>query len=450
MAYMNVDEIASAMTALARQYPASCTQIVLPHRSHEGRSISALRLGTLPIDQGDVMLITGSAHAREWGGADTCISLAADLLEAHANKTGLVYGNKTFTRGEVASIITGLHLVILPDVNPDGRAWSQGHDRMWRRNRNPHYANGNPDCIGVDLNRNYDFLWDYKKHYSASADVGTSDQPCDPQQTWRGPAPLSEPEVQNVDYLLHLFPRLRWYVDIHSYGELILYPWGDDESQTSNPAMNFQNAAYDGKRGVPSDNYREYIPASDLSLHKDMAAKMAAAIKSVRGTRYAPQPGFDLYPTSGCADDYAYSLHRIKASVPKIHAFTIEFGTQFQPPWSEMSKIIGDLSAGLITLALYGPQRAGSMTLRLDTPELKIGKSKRGEILLSVDSLQNLEVIVEASSGFTAVSLDVRGAVGQRQLRIPVRARRRRQGSIVLRCPQTQQRWEVPVTVGEY
>ena len=46
-------------------------------------------------------------------------------------------------------------------MNPDGRHFSQTTDALWRRNRNPAECGGDTDCIGVDLNRNQEFLWDF-------------------------------------------------------------------------------------------------------------------------------------------------------------------------------------------------------------------------------------------------------------------------------------------------
>lgn len=45
-----------------------------------------------------------------------------------------------------------------------------------------------------------------------------------------------------------------------------MYPWGDDENQTSDPIMNFYNSVYDGLRGKVEDtNYKEYISIADLT-----------------------------------------------------------------------------------------------------------------------------------------------------------------------------------------
>jgi uncharacterized transporter YbjL len=43
--YLNVTEIESGILTLANQYPLLCERIVLPNKSVEGRTISALRIG---------------------------------------------------------------------------------------------------------------------------------------------------------------------------------------------------------------------------------------------------------------------------------------------------------------------------------------------------------------------------------------------------------------------
>ena len=65
-----------------------------------------------------------------------------------------------------------------------------------------------------------------------------------------GRRPVSEPETANVAWLLDRVPSVGYFIDIHSFGEDILYNWGDDDDQTTDPAMNFRNPAFDGKRGI--------------------------------------------------------------------------------------------------------------------------------------------------------------------------------------------------------
>ena len=249
---------------------------------------------------------------------------------------------------------------MIPQVNPDGRHHSQTVKAMWRKNRNPDDAGGRPSCVGVDLNRNYNFLWDFPKHFSPDADVATSDDPCDRSQTYRGRSPTSERETRNVVWLMDQNPLIRWSIDLHSYGKLILYPWGDDENQTTNPDMHFNNPVYDGRRGTAGESgYRAYIKQADLKTFKALAQEMARAIKAVRGQVYEPQQGFALYPTSGTVDDWAYSRHLTDPAKPKVWAYTLEWGEEFQPPWTEMEMIIEDVSAGLVAFAAGALRRSG-------------------------------------------------------------------------------------------
>lgn len=349
MAYLNIKEVESAIIALNNKYPNITELITLPHKSIENRISHALRISSNLQSRKDTIFLTGGVHAREWGSCEICVFLAADLLEAYVQNTGLIYGGKTFSQNEVQSIFESMDFIIFPDVNPDGRFHSQTNEAMWRKNRNPADSGGEDRCIGVDLNRNFDFLWNFPEHFSPAAGVATSTDPCSPSQTYNGSAPVSEPETKNVVWVFDNFPQIKWYVDIHCHGEKILTSWGDDENQSNNPVMNFKNPSFNNIRGVDEDEaYKEYIPNDDQRLCKELASSMADGIEAVRGKNYKVQQAFDLYPTSGTSDDYAYSRHLTDPSKGKIYGFTIEWGTEFQPPWTEMEHIISDICAGIV------------------------------------------------------------------------------------------------------
>lgn len=360
MSYLNADEIESAISNLSSNYQNLCRLIRLQNTTIEGRTCHALYIGKQLDSNNNTVFVTGGVHAREWGSPDICVYFAADMLEAYADNTGLRYGGKYFNADEIRSIVEGLNILIFPCVNPDGRHYSQTSDPMWRRNRNPSESAGNPDCVGVDLNRNFNFLWDFTRFFSPLAVVRTSADPCDDvTQTYRGSAPFSEPETMNVKWLLDNYPMIKWYIDIHSYGEDILHCWGDDENQSGDPSMNFSNPLYNSKRGLKGDDgYREYMPNTDLNNAVVLANSIHDGIEGVRGKKYTVGPGFDLYATSGASDDYATS-RKFFQSDSKILGFTIEWGerretdeTSFHPPWAEMEKIVSDISAGILQFCL--------------------------------------------------------------------------------------------------
>ncbi|WP_037677391.1 M14 family metallopeptidase [Streptomyces griseus] len=353
--YLNVAEIESAITSLHGAYPGATELLTPPHPTHEGRTTSLLRVGTRPADETDGILLLGGVHAREWVPPDALISLAADLLEAHDRGTGLGYGSSSFTAAEVARVVEGLSLYVFPCVNPDGRAFSQAASPMWRKNRRPAPAgHTGPTCAGVDLNRNFDFLWEFTKKFAPDSKVRTSADPCDPE-TYRGPGVESEPETRNVVWALKHPPRIRWMVDVHSSGPVILHSWGSDQNQTTTPGDNFRNPALDGVRGRKDDGIGEFIPEQDLKIAVGLAERMSDAVRAVRGVEYAAEAAYGLYPTSGASDDYAYSRHFTDPAATKVLGFTIECGTAFQPPFGEAEEVIREVSAGLLALAVEAP-----------------------------------------------------------------------------------------------
>ena len=350
MAYLNVSEIESALQNLATAYPATTELLRAPNLSHEGRQVRVLRIGTKSNDEVDGILILGGVHAREWVPPDALISLAADLLEAYKLGTGLGYGNKTFAASEIRKVMESLNLFVCACVNPDGRLYSQTNEPLWRKNRRPHPGGG--DCVGVDINRNFDFLWDHLAKFAPDSGVSASEDPCD-RNVYRGPSAASEPEVRNVVWLLDTFPRIRWHLDVHSAVPVILHSWGSDQNQTTEPNQTFLNSTFDGARGRINDpEYGEYITPGDLEIAETLSTRMNDAVKAVRGSNYGVEQAYGLYPTSGASDDYAFSRHFADPSKTKVYGFTVECGDSFQPPWSEAEEVIREVSAGVIAFSL--------------------------------------------------------------------------------------------------
>jgi murein tripeptide amidase MpaA len=352
--YLAVSEVESALSALAQPPNDTFVQLLTPpHQTWEARVCHAVKVGkgTNPGRVG--VCLIGGVHAREWGSPDILIFFLTQLAGAYRGGTGLSLGGKTFTAAQVKAVVDTKDLYVFPQVNPDGRHHSLTVDPSWRMNRRPGPANS-PTCAGVDINRNYDFLWRYTEYFSPDAPVANSTDPCDPQQTYIGPGPASEPETRNVVWMFDTFPGIRYFIDLHSYGEKILYCWGDDEDQTADPGMNFRNPAYDGKRGVVGDAaYREYIPPDDRAAVVALAGQMWDAIAAVRGRAYEVEQSLDLYPTAGTSDDYAFSRHLADPARPKVYGFTIEWGrdsnpTPFHPPYPEMKQVMAEVAAGLL------------------------------------------------------------------------------------------------------
>lgn len=107
------------------------------------------------------------------------------------------------TTGEGAERLSEVRVVAVPMVNPDGT----GTDRRVNNN-------------GVDLNRNYDYNWGL---------YGTSDTPNWATGTYRGDAPLSEPETAaNAALMREIQPEV--YLSMHTGSHDIVLPWRQYDS----------------------------------------------------------------------------------------------------------------------------------------------------------------------------------------------------------------------------
>ena len=96
-------------------------------------------------------------HGREW----ISVAVATYII------------NEIVEDGQGDKFKENLNFHILPVANPDGYiyTWSNSTDiktRLWRKNRNSTWVDGDSifkknqsvaNCVGVDLNRNFDFHW---------------------------------------------------------------------------------------------------------------------------------------------------------------------------------------------------------------------------------------------------------------------------------------------------
>ena len=110
-------------------------------------------------------------------------------------------------------------MFFVPVINPDGYLYNEKTDPngggFWRKNR----KNGN----GIDNNRNYDYYINGDPADGIWGGEGASNDPNN--QTYHGTAPFSEVENQAIKWFCeqHDFVMA---LNNHSYGELLLYPYG--------------------------------------------------------------------------------------------------------------------------------------------------------------------------------------------------------------------------------
>ncbi len=240
--------------------------------SLENREIYAVKISdNAGADEDEAgVLILGCHHAREWISVEVPYLVARHLAENYE------------TDPAVRNLVDRSEIWIVPLVNPDGLEYSINTYRYWRKNRRAN-ADGS---FGVDLNRNYSYMWGFD-------DEGSSPDP--QSEVFRGGSPFSEPEARAVRDLVLSRP-FQAVVSYHSYSQSILYPWGFIDLATDKDAL-----------------------MSDLGLD------MAARIESVNGRRYVcGRAAAVLYTTNGDTTDWTFAVAGIPSytiELPPIDAY---------------------------------------------------------------------------------------------------------------------------------
>lgn len=347
--YRTIAQLDTAIETLENTRPDLCTRLRLSD-SIESNPIYALRLRAGGGSNRRGILIVGGMHARELMNPDTIIELAYDLASAYATETGLSYGGAEWSALDIRVMMETLDIWMLPCANPDGRhhVMKTGGDWNWRMNRRD---NLNTPCDGVDLNRNCDFMWRV---------VGptTVCDPCSPTQGFVGRLPFSEPESQNIHTLCDAH-RIDVFVDVHSFSEFVLFPWGHAPTQTTQTAPRFTDLPFGFCRPLDPPGHREYMSPRDQFRYRTVSATVRDAISAVRGRNYILKTIYEVYngTTTGTSSDYVYSRHIANPALRKTYAFAFETGPDlgvgrtresFQP--GDPEPIKRDTKAGLVAL----------------------------------------------------------------------------------------------------
>ncbi len=298
-AYHTWQELGAELAALAESYP-DIMRLTSIGRSVEGREIWAVKLSDHPDleeDEAEVLL-TANIHAREIITPEILLDLIHHLTTQYGHDSML-------TR-----LVDERQIWLVPMLNPDGHLRVENGDIWWRKNCRPN-ADGS---IGVDLNRNFGYMWGYD-------DYGSSPRPA--SETYRGRAPFSEPETAALRDLAaaHRFAAV---VNYHSYARAVLLPWG-------------------------------YIYAN--TPHHQVFLELGRNLSAASGYKYGNWAMGMLYGTNGDADDYFYGASQ---GARPCFSVTIEVGTAFHPPEEEMSRLIAENRPASLYIAYIADKLAGN------------------------------------------------------------------------------------------
>jgi carboxypeptidase T len=289
--YRTVEETYSDLAALSAAYPklARWTDIGDSWEKTASNEASGHDIHSLVLTKRaagltspkPILVVMAAIHAREYATAELATRFAEHLVENYGRDADITW------------LLDYHEIHIIPVVNPDGRKLAElgYYQRKNTNNTNGGACSVPPEAFsqyGTDLNRNYSYKWG-----------GASLEAC--SETYQGPSATSEPEtVALEEYVRAMFPDQRGegiepapdstsglFISLHSYGQLVLWPWG----YTYSPAPN------------------------ELQL-QTLGHKLAFF------NDYHPEQASDLYLTTGDSDDFVYGELGIAA-------YTFELGTDF-------------------------------------------------------------------------------------------------------------------------
>lgn len=320
MMYRTVAQLDSVTNILSAFFPAIFHREQLPETSIQGRPVWALRMraGGGGGSRRAVLLV-GGTHARELMNPDAIADLAIDLVLSYLNETNITYGGRTWAASEIKLILESLDIWMVFCANPDGREYVMTVDDLWRKNRRDNPGVVCPNAVdpdGVDLNRNADFVWGVTQGQ-------TSCNPC--SDVYVGASAFSEPETRNIRSLLNTH-AIDTFADVHSFSELILFPWGHAPTQTTDPSKRFTTLPTGTCSTIGVPGYQEYMPPRDLQRFQTVGNQIRSDINAVRGRLYTNQASIGLYPTTGTQSDYVYSRHIANPALHKTYGYTFETG----------------------------------------------------------------------------------------------------------------------------
>lgn len=310
--YRTVEETFASAEDIVADYPQLATWIDVgdswekTQNAAEGYDMMVLRLTNAAVPGPKPKMFAISAiHAREYTTAELNTRFAEYLVQNYD------------VDPDVTWLLDYHEVHLLLQANPDGRKHAETGD-FWRKNTNENYCSPTSSNRGADLNRNFEFQW--------GCCGGSSSSQC--SETYRGPSPASEPEVQAImDYERAIFPDQRdspldasapitatgVFLDIHSSGQLVLWPWGWGEEVAPNGT-----------------------------------ALQTFGRKFAYFNNYYPEQAIGLYPTDGTTDDFAYGDLGVAA-------YTFELGTTF---FQSCSYFENTLIPGNMPALLYGAKVA--------------------------------------------------------------------------------------------
>ncbi len=268
--YAEVGDVLAAAEATFGQGTGAILKRYTLGQSFEGRDIWAVKISDrVASDEAEPEVLAESAmHAREHLTVEMSLYMI-DLLTTN-------YGKTDALGIRVTQLVNTREIWVIPMLNPDGAEYDHldGVWHGWRKNRQTIPGS---DAIGIDLNRNWGYMW--------ACCGGSSTKPGSPQ--FRGQFPFQAVEnvvlrnfilSRRVDGVQQIKAIFNW----HTTGEFVLWPYGFTKDDVP-PQM----------------------------THDDHGAFVTIGQRIAELSGYYPRQGSDSYIYDGDFPAWAYGHQRI-------------------------------------------------------------------------------------------------------------------------------------------
>jgi len=260
--------------------------------TYENRTVYGLSISKAPMGAPQIY-VDGGIHAREWISPAVVQYLIGQFVNHSSDP-------------RIGNYLSKIEWTFVPVWNADGYSYTWTNDPNWRKNRQP---NKGSTCVGTDICRNFAAGWGIPD--------GSSSDPC--KDDYHGLGPWSAPEAAFFrDYAMKNLPRLKGYINFHSYDESWLTNYG----------------------------YTKNLP-TDYNLQEATAKKITDSIRTVHGQQYRYGPAYTtIYPAAGIPSDWTYDdLKTVLSQAVELR------GNSFQPPPNLIIPVGEEILAGVLELA---------------------------------------------------------------------------------------------------
>jgi hypothetical protein len=291
-AFLTYEQYVEKINILREKYP-QLIEIESIGVTNENNNIYAVKFKS-KYHSNKGILFTGMHHARE------PTSLMMNMYIIHK----LIFLNHINDKA-IRDLLDSVNIYFVPILNIDGYKLNVDNYFKYNRDLKRSMVRKNrqkaPDeifqkctefeeydrvTIGVDLNRNYGYMFNYD-------DVGSSSKAC--QDDYRGPHAFSEPETSAIKNFIENHPEIKIAFNYHSWGNLLIRPFNYATSVDSEMKL-FTNYT------IYKQLYDEFVEEGNFP-HNFLSGN---GMKTIN------------YPANGEASDWMLGEKRILAFSPEL------------------------------------------------------------------------------------------------------------------------------------